>query len=170
MRLDCPPLRIGDEDWFYCTVEDEDHLMFRRNDRDRIGLSQGALYTQKHNRHVSLSAGNRPQILITKPLKVTGKPLQLNVDAGRGEVRVATRVDKPIKHPRGGWPFKAILPHYMVMDRWGNTRLEKGFHFDDCEAVQVDSIETDVQWKDAELSSLIGKTVRLYIMVHDADI
>ncbi|MCH2373786.1 MAG: hypothetical protein MK538_06355, partial [Planctomycetes bacterium] len=111
MRLDCPPLRIGDEDWFYCTVENGDHLRFRRNDRDRIGLSQGALYTQKHNRHVSLSAGNRPQILITKPLKVTGKTLQLSVDAGgRGRGRGPPPAHPPKTPPTREAEKPAIPP------------------------------------------------------------
>ncbi len=170
VRLDCPPLRVGDEDWFYCTATNSDHLGFRRNYRDRIGTAQGALYTQKHNRYVSLTAGSRPQILITKPIKVTGKELQLNVDGGRGEVRVGIGIDKPIAHPNGGWTFKAYLPHYMVEDRWGNSHLEKDFGITDCEPVHVDSIEHTVTWKRAKLEALLGKTVRLYIMVEDADL
>ncbi len=170
VRIDCPPLRMGDEDWFYCTVSNQDHLGFRRNYRDRVGYSQGALYVQKHNRYVSLTAGTRPRILITKPLKVTGKTLQLNVDGGRGEVRVGIGIDRPIAHPEGGWKFEAHLPHYMVMDRWGNTHLEKGFHFDDCQSVQVDSIEHQVVFNEAKIESLMGKTVRLYILVQDADL
>jgi hypothetical protein len=161
---------MGDEDWFYSTVTNEDHLGFRRNYRDRLGVFHGALHVQKHNRYVSLTAGNRPQILITKPIEVTGGTLQLNVDAGRGEVKVGIGIDKPIQHPKGGWKFKAMLPHYMVMDRWGNTHLEKGFQIDDCQPVHVDSIQHDVEWKEAKLQSLMGKTVRLYIVVHDADL
>ena len=79
-------------------------------------------------------------------------------------------IDKPIAHPRGGWPFKAMLPHHMVMDRWGNTHLENGFHVDDCKPVHADSIEHTVEWREAKLESLLGKTVRLYIVVHDADL
>jgi len=170
VRLDCTPLRVGDEDWFYAGVSNEDHLGFRRNYRDRVGYSEGALYTQKHNRYVSLTAGNRPQILITKPLEVTGKTLQLNVDAGRGVVQVGIGIDKPIEHPNGGWPFKALLPHYMVEDRWGNSHLVEGFGLDDCQPVNVDSIEHDVEFREAKLESLMGQTVRLYLMVHDADL
>ena len=79
--------------------------------------SRGGLYTQKHNRYVSLQAHNVPQILITKPIKVTGKRLQLNVDANRGQVMVGTGIDKMIRHKQGSWPFRAKLPHYMVKDR-----------------------------------------------------
>ena len=58
----------------------------------------------------------------------------------------------------------------MVEDRWGHSHLEKGFHFDDCEPVCVNSIEHDVKFKDSEFESLRGKTVRLYISVQDADL
>jgi len=170
VRMDCTPLRMGDEDWFYCTTSNQDHLGFRRNYRNRVGFAQGALYTQKHNRYVSLTAGNRPRILITKPVEVTGKMIQLNVDAGRGEVKVAIGIDKPIPHPSGSWKFRAMLPHYMVEDRWGNSHLEEGFGFDDCEPVIVDNLEHDIKFKDASVASLMGKTVRLYIMVQDADL
>ena len=66
--------------------------------------------------------------------------------------------------------FKAKLPHWMVEDRWGNTHLEEGFRFEDCVPVHVNSIQHNVKWKDAGLESLLGKTVRLYILVQDADL
>ena len=171
VRIGCPPLRKGDEDWFYCTGYDGDHTTGAGYYHDR-GQNQirATLYTQKCNRYVSLTAGNTGQILITKPIEVTGKTLQLNVDASRGEVKVAVGIDKWMKHKTGQWPFQANLPHWMVRDRWGRTHLEKDFHFDDCESVRVDSIEHEVKFKNASFESLLGKTVRLYIMVHDADL
>ena len=66
--------------------------------------------------------------------------------------------------------LRPSLPHWMVEDRWGHTHLENGFHFDDCEPVHVNSIEYKVEWKNASLESLQGKTVRLYILVQDADL
>ena len=170
VRLDCPPLRMGDEDWFYGRVVDADHASLSGQPRDRVGVIRGALYTQKHNRYVSLTAGNRIRILITKPIEVTGDTLQLNVDASRGEVKVAVGIDKWMKHKTGAWPFEANLPHWLVEDRWGRKHLEKGFHFDDCEPVRVNSIEHDVKFKDASFESLRGKTVRLFIAVQDADL
>ena len=171
VRIDCPPLRNGDEDWFYCSGYDGDHCSGRGyyHDRDYTRI-RGTLYTQKHNRYVSLTAGNTNQILITKPLKVTGKTLQLNVDGSHGLVKVAIGIDKWLRHKTGQWPFKAKLPHWMVEDRWERTHLEKGFHFEDCKSVHVNSIEHDVEWQDASLESLRGKTVRLYILVQDADL
>lgn len=58
----------------------------------------------------------------------------------------------------------------MVEDRWGNTHLKEGFGFEDCEPVHANSIEHDMQFKNASLRSLAGKTVRLYFMVQGADL
>jgi len=124
------------------------------------------LYVQKHNRYVSLTAGNTPQLLITKPVKVTGKILQLNVDASRGEVRVGIGIDKTIVI----FDTVATLPNYMVRDRQGRTHLEEGFQIKQCEPIREDSIEHAVKWKETSLELLLGKTVRLYIMVQDADL
>ena len=171
VRIDCPPLRMGEEDWFYCTGYDGDHMAVKGYYHDReTNLIRGTLYAQKHNRYVSLKAGNTPQILITKPVEVTGKTLQLNVDGSRGEVKVAVGKDKFIRHKSGQWPFKARLPHWMVEDRWERTHLEKDFHFDDCEPVREDDIEYDVKFKSASFESLLGQTVRLYILVQDANL
>jgi len=75
VRLDAPPLRMGDEDWFYASGYDGDH------GSGAVGVQTeitGTLYTQKHNRYVSLQASDyMPQILITtEPIKVTGDTLQ----------------------------------------------------------------------------------------------
>ena len=170
VRVDCPPLRMGDEDWFYGSVYNGDHAG-RNYYRDRkSSIIQGALYVQKHNRYVSLTAGNTRQILITKPIEVTGKSLQLNVDGSRGEVRVGIGIDKVIPHKQGRWPFKAKLPHYMVEDRWERSHLEEGFGILDCLPVHENCIEYNVNWESVKLESLLGKTVRLYIMVKDADL
>jgi len=168
VRIDCPPLRMGDEDWFYCSGYDGDHCASRYyHDRPTSNI-RGILHTQKHNRYVSLTAGTSRQILITKPLKVTGKMLQLNVDASRGEVRVG--IDKWIEHKTGQWPFKAKLPHWMVEDRWEQSHLAEGFHINDCLPIHGNCIEQNVRWNAANLEPLLGQTVRLYIMAQDADL
>jgi len=162
VRIGCPPLRNGDEDWFYCAGYDGDHY--------RYNTIRGTLYTQKHNRYVSLTAGNTPRILITKPQKVTGKALQLNVDASRGEVKIGIGIDKRLRIPNHPPGDTAIMPNYMVRDRQDRTHLEEGFRLEDCKPVHVNSIEHNVEWKEATLESLLGKTVRLYILVQDAEL
>ena len=171
VRIVCPPLRMGDEDWFYCSQYNGDHATGAGYYHDRDGTKiEGVLYTQKHNRYVSLQAHNVPQILITKPIKVTGKRLQLNVDASRGRVMVGIGIDKVIRHKQGRWPFRAKLPHYMVIDRWQRSHLEKGVGVTDCVEVRENCIEHDVQFKQVSVEKLMGKTVRLYIVVQDADL
>ncbi|MBL9216326.1 MAG: hypothetical protein JNG83_12685, partial [Opitutaceae bacterium] len=88
-----PPVRVGDEDWFYIGIWDGDHLAVRSDKgmrpyyHDRLRKGQIALYTQKHHRYVSLRANSQRETLITKPFVVTGDTLQLNVDGSRGRVR-----------------------------------------------------------------------------------
>ncbi|HJN15724.1 MAG TPA: hypothetical protein QGH10_09550, partial [Armatimonadota bacterium] len=85
-----PPLRVGDEDWFYVNVMDGDHLVIRNNPlqnpyyHNRVVKHNTALYVQKHNRYVSLRAGTQPEVLISKPMIVDGDTLRLNVDASHG--------------------------------------------------------------------------------------
>jgi hypothetical protein len=55
-----------------------------------------ALYTQKHNRYVSLRTGSQRETLITRPFKLEGDTLQLNIDAPRGRVRIQIAEYKPV--------------------------------------------------------------------------
>ena len=158
------PVRMGDEDWFYCNVMNGDH---GAPYHDRKLKMECALYTQKHNRYVSLNAHDEPQILITKPIEVTGETLQLNVDASRGEVAVGISLEKELHIPN--YP-PGILPNYVVRDRQGRSHLEPGFGLKECQPVREDCIEYNVRWSNAELKSLLGKTVRLYIRVQNADL
>ena len=167
VRIFCSPVRMGDEDWFYCTVINGDHgSAFDYYKDNRHPKHSGALYVQKHNRYVSLRAGNTPQILITQPMEVTGKKIQLNVDASHGEVRVGVGIDKKMVI----FDTAAILPNYMIRDRQGQTHLEKGLTLEDCQPVHVNSIEHTVEFNGGDLESLQGKMVRLYILVQVADL
>ena len=58
----------------------------------------------------------------------------------------------------------------MVRDRQNRTHLEPGFQVGQCRAIHANSIEHTVEWKDSDLQALQGKTVRLYIMVRDANV
>ena len=44
------------------------------------------------------------------------------------------------------------------------------FRLYDCEPIRVNSIAHEVRFRNASVKSLLGKTVRLYIMVCDADL
>ena len=164
-----PPLRVGDEDWFYMNVINGDHLGIRNAKgskpyyHDRLPRSQTALYTQKHNRYVSLRANNQQEILITKPMIVQGDSLQLNIDASRGEARVGIALADPVGTFGDTTPSTA--PHLL------EGRMIEGFTFDDCESVYANSVKHVVKFRDgASLGSLDGKPIRLLFRMSDADI
>ena len=46
IRVDCPPLHVGDEDWFYGTAYNSDHAGHNYYNTGRRSLIQGALYVE----------------------------------------------------------------------------------------------------------------------------
>jgi hypothetical protein len=168
-----PPVRMGDEDWFYVSAIDGDHLSIR-NDPDQSGYyhqrlpkHQVALYTQKHNRYVSLTAKCFEEVLITKPVVFDGEKLQLNVDAGRGTVKVGIASAEPMAWYDGKAQLKA--PHLMVKNILPG--FIPGFTFDDCVPIRTNSIEQTVEFKDGKsLGQLKGKPVYLMFQMFDADL
>lgn len=164
-----PPVKVGDEDWFYGYVADGDHLNTRNNpDQDpyyhnRLPIQQIALYIQKHNRYISMHARNNSEVLITKPVEVTGEKLQLNVDADRGIVKVGIAPGGLVPTFDGKVP--SIAPHLL------DKHFLPGFGFDDCEPVYANSVEHTVRFKGGEsLGALRGKPVYLLFKMADADL
>jgi hypothetical protein len=171
-------------------VYDGDHLTTRANAKqstyysDRLRKGQIALYIQKHNRYVSLRAANQKEfvaapelrpaagrwslaneipVLITKPLTLVGKVLQLNVEANRGLVRVAIASAEPVETLNG--TTLSMAPHFAEQQPLA------GFSFDDCIPVRANSIEYTVQFKNgASLEALRGRPVRLLFEMKDADL
>jgi len=164
-----PPIRMGDEDWFYVSAIDGDHLGIR-NDPDqsayyhhRLPRHQVALYTQKHNRYVSLTAKCFEEVLITKPMVFDGDKLQVNVDAGRGTVRVGIASADPTPWYDGTAQLHA--PHLM------EKNLLAGFNFDDCVPIRTDAVEHTVEFKNGKsIGALKGKPVYLMFQMFDADL
>ncbi|MDB6092842.1 MAG: hypothetical protein JWM32_404 [Verrucomicrobia bacterium] len=164
-----PPVRVGDEDWFYTAVCDGDHLSTRANATqrnyysDRVRRGQIALFTQKHNRYVSLRANTQLETLITKPFVVSGENLQLNVDASRGRVRVAIAEYKPVLTLKN--TTDSVDPHLMEQN------VLAGFTRDDCVPIEANNIEQVVQFKQgASLRALQGRRVVLFVEMVDADL
>jgi len=164
-----PPIRVGDEDWFYVGVIDGDHLRIRNDrdstpyDRNRIPKSQIALYVQKHNRYVSMTARNQREVLITKPVRVDGRRLQINVDAGRGKVRIGIASSEPV--PTFGGTTPSTAPHLLE-----NSMLP-GFTFDDCPPIYEDSVACTVRFRNGpDLDSLMGASVCLLFEAFNADL
>ena len=164
-----PPVRVGDEDWFYAGVWDGDHLSTRADAQqntyyhDRVRRGQIALYVQKHNRYVSLRTGSQMETLITKPFIVSGDTLQLNVDATRGRVRVGIAEYKPVLTLKD--TTYSVDPHLMEQN------ILEGFTRDECQPVEVNSIEHVVQFKNgSSLKALQGEKVVLFIEMLDANL
>jgi len=164
-----PPLRVGDEDWFYVGVIDGDHLGIRNDpdstlyNRGRLSRFRIALYVQKHNRYVSMTARNRWDVLITNPVRVEGRTLQVNVDACRGEVRIGIARAEPILTFGGTTPSHA--PHLL------EKNMIPGFTFEDCAPIYANSIEHTVQFRgQADLDPLAGSDVCLLLKIFNADL
>ncbi|MSP12036.1 MAG: hypothetical protein EXR62_03660 [Chloroflexi bacterium] len=164
-----PPMRMGEEDWFYVTVIDGDHLGIRNNAaqtpyyHQRLPRHQVGLYVQKHNRYVSLSTRTQPEVLITNPVTVGGSVLQLNVDASRGVVRVGIAAAEPVMTYNGTTPSTAAHLY--------QGQMLPGFTFEDCQPVDVNSIEHTVRFTGVDgLAALQGRAVRLLIQVQHADV
>jgi len=176
-----PPVRVGDEDWFYVDVINGDHLGIRNDPgqtpyyHGRLPRHQIALYVQRHNRYVSLSTQSYAEMLITTPVEVTGGTLELNVDASRGRVRVALAAAEPVPTFNGATPTTA--PHMY------EGRALPGFGFDDSPAVLADAVAHPVAFASglhaqiaepvafaSDLNALRGKPVRLLFEVTNADL
>ncbi|MDB6169291.1 MAG: hypothetical protein JWM88_2155 [Verrucomicrobia bacterium] len=164
-----PPVRVGDEDWFYLGVCDGDHLVSRANaqrtpySRDRVRIGRIALYTQKHDRYVSLSAATQRETLVTKPFVVNGDALHLNVDATRGRVRVGIAELRPVLTLKD--TTSSTAPHLLEQN------VLAGFARDDCRPIEGDGIDEVVQFRNgSSLAALRGRTVVLFIELLDADL
>ncbi len=166
-----PPVRVGDEDWFYVTMMNGNHLVIRNNPgqdsyyHERVVKMEIALYTQSHLRFVSMRAGAaKPEVLITKPVVFDGGQLQLNVDASHGSVRVAiASPEGQMATLSGGVTIPVYAPHLA-------TPLE-GYSFDDCEPILANDIDHPVEFKSGKgLEELSGKPVLLIFEMKDADL
>jgi hypothetical protein len=164
-----PPVRVGDEDWFYIYAGNQDHLNTLNNTEQTSYHHSGPsvrhimLYRQKHNRYVSMHARNSPETLISNPVKVDGHHLQLNVDANRGAVRVGLAPAGPVPTFDGRVP--SLAPHLL------DKHFLPGFSFDDSEPVHANNIEHTVKFKSgASLDRLKGQEVCLLFQMSDADL
>ena len=102
------------------------------------------LATMRLDGFVSLHA-QQPATVTTKPLKFSGRSLQINADAVDGEIKIA------------------------IADESGQP-LE-GFSFADCDGCSRDALRSPVTWQgDADISSLEGQVIRLMISIKNADL
>lgn len=85
------PVRVGDELWFYYPAYDGDHLIFNRDgslfEPGFIRTTRTARATLRLDGYVSLDAGDSAGTLLTRPLRVTGQKLAVNLRAPEGALR-----------------------------------------------------------------------------------
>ena len=103
-------------------------------------------YTLRLDGFVSVNAPMSGGELITRPITFTRNQLSLNFStSAAGSVRVELQDQE-------GKP----LPGYSI---------------DDCEELFGDTLDRNVVWKtNPDLSTIIGQTVRLRFVLHDADV
>lgn len=103
-------------------------------------------FTFRTDGFVSVHAAAKPGELLTKPIRFTGKELEINhATATGGAVRVE------------------------LQDADGKAL--PGFTLDACDAISGDEILRVVRWKSgSDVSALAGKTVRLRFQMKDADL
>lgn len=136
------PIIRKSEIWFYYTG-----LKWREAPKGAPQNNDGAICLAKLrlDGFVSLDAGAKEGYVLTKPLIMEGKSLHLNVAAAQGEVRVE------------------------ILDATGK-RVLPGFSRSESIPVQGDRLNAELKWKRAEVSSLVGKTIRLRFILRNASL
>ena len=152
-RLDRTPfLALSDRagDWNYgnlqsaggCCLVDGDRLRFYVSGRAGVagttlsGRCSTGLATLRRDGFCSMTAGDSPGTLTTRPLRYSGASLFVNAAAQGGELRVE------------------------VLDRRGRTI--EGFSRDACMPIAADGTKLPVRWQDAaDLARLRNQPVRL---------
>lgn len=114
-----PPIRMGDELWFYYSGRSCDHMGRPKPP----GTGAIGLGTLRVDGFVSVDAGDEPGTLLTRPLELEPGRLFVNADADGGSI-VAEIVDET---------GKPLPP----------------FTFDNCQAAAADSVRQSLTWKGA---------------------
>jgi hypothetical protein len=108
------------------------------NNYSGIGLA-----TLPVDRYAGWQAGTHEGRLTTRPLRFAGRELHLNLDASRGEARVA------------------------FLDADG--RPLPGFSAEDCRPICADSLDHVVAWgDDSDLAALAGKEIQVQFSLRQA--
>ena len=106
----------------------------------------GHRYVLRTDGFISINAGIEPGEVVTKPFRFSGRHLELNVStsaAGRVRVEIQNAAGQPVA----------------------------GFRLSDCEPVVGDAIDCRVSWKNsADVSGLVGQTIRLRFQLEEADL
>jgi hypothetical protein len=141
------PVRVGDELWLYYTAWDGDHLVYKRDgslfDPDYLRTGRTARATLRWDGYVSLDAGDRQGVLVTRPLTFRGSECVVNLAAHEGELRAE------------------------LLDSSGKPLA--GFGLDDCVPLRGDGLALPIKWRGSvDLAALAGRTVQIRFALHQA--
>ena len=130
----------GDEHWiYYAGIYQEHHSGFTSKKSGKIGLA-----TLPLDRFIGQQAGDKPGTIVTKPFRLEGGRLEVNVDAHAGQVQVE------------------------ILDADG-APIPGFFGKDAPEYQAVDDLRLKPAWKSKEdLSSLKGKVVQIRFRLRNA--
>jgi hypothetical protein len=163
-----PPVFVGDEDYFYVYACNQDHLNTLNAPGQQTYHHSGPsvrhvmLYTQKHNRYVSMRSRNYAATLITQSVRVIGNELELNVDADRGSLQVGIASADPV--PTYDGTVASEAPHLR------DQHLLKGFGFEDCVTVETNALAHKVTFNGASIASLKGRDVVLLFKMINSEL
>lgn len=131
-------LTLGDEHWIYYTGMYHPHHSppGARYESGKVGLARLPL-----DRFIGQQAGDEVGILTTRPFRLEGDRLDVNVSALKGSIRIEVCEES-------GQPIPALASDHQY----------------------VDSLRLKPRWSRRELSRLIGQTIRLRFTIRNATI
>ncbi len=110
-----------------------------------LPVSKIGLLTLRKDGFVSVDAGNKEGVLLTKPLKFTGNQLYINAKAEKGIIKAE------------------------VTDQEG--RIIKGYSKEACSGMQIDEINHPICWVEhPDLAPLADKHIRIRFYVRNAEL
>jgi len=139
-----PPVRVGDELWFYYTGRQCDHSARLPDGSDHSGpRGQIGLATLRLDGFVSAEADASGGWLLTRPLRLDGSDLYVNANAKGGRLEVEVLDSR----------LRPIAPYTL----------------DNARAVRSDAVRRKCQWQGAkDLAPLAKRTVRLRFRLSQA--
>ncbi|QGQ94329.1 hypothetical protein EHS13_05115 [Paenibacillus psychroresistens] len=156
-----PPIRMGDELWFYYGSS-----QFGKNVRPNIGGI--CLAKLRLDGFASIEGGYATGSIVTRPLDFYGKLLTINgLPRKAGKFGVTGSVEHGMFVNTGIVEGKAGNIVVEILDRHHNPI--EGYGPEDCIPITEDSIAAPVRWKNhQDLSALEGETIRLKFHITNA--
>ena len=139
-----PPIRVGDELWFYYNSVKCLHAPDGRGDS---GFTCVGLATIRVDGFASMDAPRAGGTLLMRPMKAAGNRLCLNADAGGG----------------------VAVGRILVEIRDVAGRPLRGRRFADCIPVDRDAARIEVTWR-AKAAAICGRVVRLAFKMNSASL